>query len=152
MAYDPMSPGAAAIARGVQRLFGDLGYAGLCEMTLANGRRADVALLGAGGDLAIVEVKSCAADFRADSKWREYMPFCDRFYFAVDHAFPQSLIPRAVGLIVADGFGGAVLREPPVEKLAAARRKAMTLRFARLASSRLQAALAAGLDVSVINR
>lgn len=131
------SPGAAAISRGVLRLLSAHGYAGVTEMTLANGRRADVAAIGPGGEITIVEIKSSVADFRSDQKWPEYRPFCDRFYFAVDHDFPQDLIPNETGLIVADAFGGAVLREPECEKLVAARRKAVTLRFARLAAARL---------------
>lgn len=132
-----LSPGAASISRGVLRLMSDHGYAGVTEMTLANGRRADVAAIGPSGEITIVEIKSSVADFRSDQKWPEYRPFCDRFYFAVGHDFPQDLIPEETGLIVADAFGGAVLREPECEKLVAARRKAVTLRFARLAASRL---------------
>ena len=134
---DPMSPDAAQIARGVLRLMGDHGYAGVTEMTLANGRRADVAAIGAGGEVTIVEIKSCLNDFRSDQKWPEYQPFCDRFYFAVGHDFPREVIPEDVGLIIADAFGGAILREAPLDKIAGARRKAVTLRFARLAASRL---------------
>ena len=136
-ADETLSPVAQQIARGVLRLLTDHGYAGVTEMTLANGRRADVAAIGPGGEITIVEIKSCVADFRSDQKWPEYRPFCDRFYFAVDHDFPQDLIPDETGLIVADAFGGAVLREPECEKLVAARRKAVTLRFARLAAARL---------------
>lgn len=132
-----LSPGAAEISRGVLRLLSAHGYAGVTEMTLANGRRADVAAIGPGGEITIVEIKSSIADFRSDQKWPEYRPFCDRFYFAVGHDFPQDLIPDETGLIVADAFGGAVLREPDCEKLVAARRKAVTLRFARLAAARL---------------
>lgn len=134
---DPLSPSAAQIASGVLRLMGDHGFAGVTEMTLANGRRADVAAVGAGGEITIVEIKSSLNDFRTDQKWPEYRPFCDRFYFAVGHDFPRDIIPEEAGLIIADGFGGAILREAPVEKLVAARRKAMTLRFARLAATRL---------------
>ena len=130
-------PRAAEIARGVLRLMHDYGFAGVTEMTLANGRRADIAALGPGGEISIVEIKSSVADFRSDQKWPEYRPFCDRFYFAVNHDFPQDLIPDEAGLIIADAFGGAILREPEYEKLAAARRKAVTLRFARLAATRL---------------
>lgn len=137
MAYDPHNPGAGDICRGVLRLFADMSYAGVTEMTLANGRRADIAAIGAKGEITIVEVKSSVADFRADGKWPEYRPYCDRFYFAVGHAFPKDLIPEDAGLIVADGFGGAVLREAVATPLTAARRKAMTLRFARLAANRL---------------
>lgn len=136
-ADETLSPVAQQIARGVLRLLTDHGYAGVTEMTLANGRRADVAAIGPGGEISIVEIKSSVADFRSDQKWPEYRPFCDRFYFAVGHDFPQDLIPDETGLIIADAFGGAILREPECEKLVAARRKAVTLRFARLAAARL---------------
>ena len=137
MPEEPFDPGAAEIARGVLRLLHDYGYAGVTEMTLANGRRADVAAIGPGGEISIVEIKSSVADFRSDQKWPEYQPFCDRFYFAVGEKFPHDLIPEEAGLIIADAYGGAIIREPDEDKLAAARRKAVTLRFARLAAARL---------------
>ena len=96
--------------------------------------------LGPSGEIEIVEIKSSVADFQSDQKWPEYAPFCDRFYFAVAAAFPAQLIPEHCGLIVADGFGGAVIRHPETHKLAPARRKAMTQKFARLAALRLAAA------------
>lgn len=127
---------ATAIAEGVSRVFRDFGFVSLFEFTLANHRRADVCCLGAKGEIVIVEVKSSVADFKTDQKWPEYMPYCDRFYFAVAQDFPQDLIPDEAGLIVADAFGGAVLREPETYSLKAARRKAMTLKFARMAALR----------------
>jgi hypothetical protein len=54
----------------------------------------------------------------------------------VTETFPRELIPEECGLIVADGFGGAILRDSPVRPLAGARRKAVTLLFARLAALR----------------
>ena len=50
--------------------------------------------------------------------------------------FPAEMLPEQTGLIIADGFGGAVVRESPVAKLAPARRKALTLKFARNAAER----------------
>ncbi|MEO0753505.1 MAG: MmcB family DNA repair protein [Pseudomonadota bacterium] len=125
------------IFRGVIRMFHGLHHASVTEMTLANGRRADVLGLGAAGEIVIAEVKSCLNDFRTDAKWPDYAPFCDRFYFAVSHDFPTAVIPESAGLIIADRFGGAIVREAPEHKLSAARRKAVTLRFARLAAQRL---------------
>ena len=139
---------AAAIARGTLRLLAGLGLCGIQEMTLANNRRADITALGPGGDIWMVEIKSGVPDFRADSKWHEYQPFCDRFWFAVDTDFPQELIPEDVGLIVADAFGAAVIREAPALSLAPARRKAVTLRLARLAAIRLSAATDTGWTAS----
>ncbi len=126
------------LARGVGRALAQRGYASLTEVSLANGRRADVMGLGRAGELVIVEVKSSLQDFRSDAKWPEYREFCDRFYFAVAEDFPREAIPEDCGLIVADGFGGAVLREAPMLALAAARRKAVTLRFALVSSERLR--------------
>lgn len=108
-------------------------------MTLANGRRADIAAIDPKGRITIVEIKSSVEDFRSDQKWPEYQPFCDHFYFAVNSEFPAELIPNEAGLIIADSFGGAILRDAPNTPLNAARRKAITLRFARLAAQRLSA-------------
>jgi hypothetical protein len=134
------------VTRGAARLLADLGYAPLAEVSLPNGRRADLMALGPKGQVFIVEVKSGLEDFRADQKWREYRAFCDAFAFAVGPGFPRDALPREPGLIVADGFGGAVLREAPVEPLAGARRKALTLAFARLAALRAAGAPASALE------
>jgi hypothetical protein len=128
-----------AVTRGAGRLFVALGYAPLAEVALPNGRRADIMALGPRGEIAIAEVKSSVEDYRTDRKWGEYAPFCDAFYFAVAPHFPRAILPEGPGLIVADAFGGAVLTEAPVIPLAPARRKALTVAFARLAVMRAAA-------------
>ena len=125
-----------AVTRGAARLFIALGYAPLAEVTLPNGRRADLVALGPRGEIAIAEIKSGPEDYRTDRKWGDYAPFCDAFYFAVGPHFPRQILPDGPGLIVADAFGGAVLIEAPLTPLVAARRKALTLSFARLAAMR----------------
>ncbi len=126
----------ASVTRGAARFLTALGYAPLAEVTLPNGRRADLMALGPKGQVFIVEVKSGPEDFRTDQKWHEYLPYCDAFAFAVAPEFPREILPEEPGLIVADGFGGAILREAPVTPLAGARRKSLTLAFARLAALR----------------
>ena len=127
----------ASLARGVTRMLASHGLATLLEVPLANGRRADVMAINAKGEVWIVETKSCVADYVCDFKWPDYLEYCDRYFFAVTEDFPLELIPEDVGLIVADGFGGAFLRESPLQPLSGARRKAVTLMFARLAAWRL---------------
>jgi hypothetical protein len=124
------------VTRGAARLLVELGFAPLAEVTLPNGRRADLMALGPKGEVAIVEVKSGPEDFRVDRKWGEYAPFCERFYFAVSPDFPRRIVPEGPGLIVADSFGGAILADSPHIPLAPARRKALTLAFGRLAALR----------------
>jgi hypothetical protein len=126
------------LARGVCRGLAQRGWATLCEVTLPNGRRADVMALDPAGTIMIVEIKSCLEDFRADRKWGDYRTFCDVLYFAVPDGFPPELIPDSCGLIAADAFGAEILREGPSTRLVPARRKSVTLRFAQLAALRLQ--------------
>ena len=132
---------AALLARGICRALEQLGYASLVEFPLINGRRADIHGLGKAGDLLIVEIKSSVADFRADHKWASYRDFADRLYFGVPDHFPQGLIPEECGLMVADPFGAAVLRDGRMTPLNPNRRRALTLRFARIAAARLRRCL-----------
>src|SRR5205814_6573186 len=134
----PETTGAALLARGVCRTLEQLGYVSLVEFPLANGRRADILALGKTGDLMIVEIKSSVADFRADRKWSAYRDFSDRLYFAVPNDFPRALIPDECGLMVADAFGAAVLRDGGTTRLDPGRRRALTMRFARIAATRLR--------------
>ena len=129
---------AARLARGVCRALDQLGYATLVEFPLGNGRRADILCLGKAGDFMIIEIKSSVADFRADRKWVAYRDFADRLCFAVPDHFPQLLIPEECGLMVADPFGAAFLRDGRATPLSGRRRRALTLRFARLAAARLR--------------
>lgn len=124
------------VARGVSRMLLGQGYSPLVEFTLPNGRRLDVAAISDAGEIAAVEIKVSLADFRADEKWREYLDYCDRYYFAVPDGFPLEVLPDAHGLIVADKFGAAIIREAPHAPIAAARRKSLLIRFARTAAER----------------
>ncbi len=136
-AVAPLS-GAAAILRGLCRHFAERGHATLPEVTLATGRRVDLMAIDRAGAILVVEIKSSTPDFRADRKWHEYRPFCDRFAFAVGPDFPRALLPDDAGLVIADAYGAEVLRESAAVPLPAARRKALLLRFAHVAGARLQ--------------
>ena len=135
------SPTATDICRGVGRLLRAHGMATLIEVPLANGRRADVVAVATSGEIWIVEVKSSVEDYRADSKWPEYRAFCDRLLFAVAPAFPREVLPPDTGVIVADRYGGEIVREAPVHRLPGARRRALTLKLVHTAALRLQAVL-----------
>jgi hypothetical protein len=133
--------GACDLLRGVGRALADAGQTVLAELPLGNGRRADVAAIDRAGAIVLVEVKSCRADFLADRKWPEYLDYCDRFYFAVASDFPLAVLPPQEGLILADRFGGEIVREARLRALSAARRKAMLIRFGRVAAGRLHGLL-----------
>lgn len=135
------------VARGVSRLMFRADCMALCEVPLGNGRRADIMAIDGRGQLTIVEIKVSRADLLGDMKWPDYLEYCDRFFWAVPPGFDLSPFetegfrPHITGLIVADRYDAAIIREPLHRPVAAARRKAETLRFARRAARRAMAGI-----------
>ena len=137
-------PIAAEVARGVTRLFFRSDLFAICEVPLPNGRRADMMAIDAKGALTIVEIKVAKADLLSDAKWTDYLEYCDRFFWAVPPDLApicngERFMPNEAGLIVADRYDAALMREALHRPLAPARRKAELLRFARRAARRLSA-------------
>jgi hypothetical protein len=137
-------PVATDVARGVTRLFCRQDLFAICEVPLPNGRRADLMAIDAKGGLTIVEIKVAKADLVGDCKWTDYLEYCDRFFWAVPPFLAGILaeeryLPRAAGLIVADRYDAAIVRDAAHRPLAPARRKSELLHFARRAARRLAA-------------
>jgi len=137
-------PIAADVARGVTRLLCRQDLFAVCEVPLPNGRRADLMAIDASGSFTIVEIKVAKADLIGDAKWLDYLDYCDRFYWAVPPYLARILdeeryLPGEAGLIVADRYDAAIVREAAHRPLAPARRKAELLRFARRTARRLAA-------------
>lgn len=130
------------VARGIARLFARNDIWCLREVALKNNRRADLMGIDAKGLVVIVEIKVARGDLLGDTKWPDYLDFCDRFYWGVPPGLDRSPLdseayqPEACGVIVADGYDGEILRPAPLTKLAPARRKAQVERLARLAMRR----------------
>jgi hypothetical protein len=138
---------ALQIRKGTLRLLASLDLFALPEVTVRSGRRADLMAVSRVSGIWIVEIKSSVEDFRTDRKWPEYRAFSDCFYFATLPDVPETIFPVEAGLIVADGYGGAVIREAPSHPLAPARRKELLTRMARLGAARLASLADPGLMV-----
>ncbi|MCO5134628.1 MAG: MmcB family DNA repair protein [Phyllobacteriaceae bacterium] len=132
------SPTALMIQRGMIRHLEHAGNAVLAEFPLANGRRADLLCLDRKGRFTLIEIKSSIEDYKVDHKWPEYAGFCDYFAFATWHGVPLEIFPQTEGLYVADAHFAELLREPVEQAMHSASRKALTLRFARLAAQRAE--------------
>ncbi len=126
------------LARGAARLLAGYGFSTVEELVPARGLRVDLMALGPKGEIWIVECKSSRADFQSDRKWQGYLQWCDRFFWAVDTDFPNEMLPYETGLMIADAYGGEIMRMGPEAKLAPARRKVLVQKFASTAARRLQ--------------
>lgn len=126
------------LARGCARALRQLDFNCLEEFVPTPGLRVDLMAIGPKGEIWIVECKSSRADFQSDSKWHGYMDWCDKYFWAVDAAFPSDLLPQHTGLIIADSYGGELIRDAPEDRLPPARRKKIMLKFARNCADRLR--------------
>ncbi len=138
---------AAAVARGICRLFARNGVWVLGEMPLRNGRRADLMGVDGGGRVIIVEIKTARADLLGDGKWPDYLDFCDRFFWGLPPELDRTCLdgadyrPHCCGVIVADGYDAEIVRSAPSRPMAAARRRVEVERLARTALRRQLVAL-----------
>jgi len=133
---------AGDVARGIGRLFARNDIWCLGEVPIRNGRRADLMGIDTRGQVVIVEIKVARADLLGDSKWPDYLDFCDRFYWGLPPGLDRAPLeseayqPSVCGVIVADGYDAEILRPAPLVPLAAARRKVEVERLARIAMRR----------------
>ncbi len=125
------------LARGVCRHLLGHGFVCIEEFVPSRGLRIDVFALGPKGEFWVIECKSSRADFQGDHKWQGYLEWGDRYFWAVDEAFPEDLLAPENGLIIADSYDAEIIRMAPETRLAPARRKALLQRFARHAARRL---------------
>lgn len=134
---------AADVARGTIRMLLRHDLVALSEVPLDGNRRADLMAIDLRGQIVIVEIKVSRADLLGDAKWPAYLGCCDRYYWAVPAGFDLrpldglGFLPDRTGIIVADRYDAAILREAHTEALSAATRKRVTLAFARRAGRRL---------------
>ncbi|RUN75098.1 DNA repair protein MmcB-related protein [Sphingomonas sp. TF3] len=134
---------AAQVVRGAVRMLLRHDLVALAEVPLDGNRRADLMAIDARGHIVIVEVKVSRADLLGDAKWTDYLGCCDRFYWAVPPGFDvtplhgTAFLPERTGIIVADRYDAAIVREAHSVPLPAATRKRATLAFGRRAGRRL---------------
>lgn len=89
-------------------------YAGVVEIGVKRwgARRADLVFINHRGEIIIGEVKSCIADYRADSKMHEYLPHCNRLYLVIRNKewarikLKEYPIPDGVGVLVLEPGSG----------------------------------------------
>ena len=140
----PGSPLCAAdVCRGVTRLLYRHDLYAMAEVPLDGGRRADLMAIDARGRIVIVEIEVSRADLLGDGKWPDYLDHCDRYFWAVPAGFDlapldgPAFLPERTGVIVADRYDAAIVREAHTAPLPSHARKRCTLAFGRRAARRL---------------
>jgi len=131
------------VVRGVCRMLLRHDIVAIAEVPLDGGRRADLMAIGPKGELIIVEIKVSRADLLGDAKWTDYLPHCDRFYWAVPAGFDaapldgDAFLPARAGVIVADRYDAAIVRDAATVAMPAPARRRCTIALARRAARRV---------------
>ena len=136
------------IARGVCRHLKQYNFSCLEEFVPIKGSRVDIIAIGPRGEIWIIECKSSPADYNQDQKWENYLPYCDRYFWAVPQNFPTNILPAKDGLMIADQYDAEIVRYGQECKISPQKRKVITTKIARNASDRLRLLL----DPSVSKR
>jgi hypothetical protein len=63
---------------------------GLKSCNKSSRLRADLIGLNIKADILLIEVKSCWQDFVTDTKWENYLSFCNKMYFALSESLYES--------------------------------------------------------------
>ena len=129
------------IARGVCRHLKHYDFACIEEFVPIKGARVDIIAVGPKGEIWIIECKSSPTDYLQDQKWEKYLPFCDRYFWAVPQNFPTNILPENDGLILADSYDAEIVRFGQKRKITPQKRKTIITKVARNASDRLRLVL-----------
>jgi hypothetical protein len=127
-------------AQGLKWLF-NREFVAVAELVHCN-RRFDVVGFSKDGRIIIIEVKASIEDFRRDSKWQEYLLFCDELYFLIQDNLSfyrdfDDLDKKGAGLL-ALSEGGRIKEvygaPPTTETMTEETRRDLMFEISRLAS------------------
>lgn len=89
-------------------------------------RRVDIMALNTKGHVIGCEVKSCPADYKSDTKWREYLPYVNQMYMIFSQKMWENekfmlkvrpeLKAEGVGIMVLSELSGYVQVRSPAKK------------------------------------
>ena len=127
-------------AQGLKWLF-NREFVAVAELVYGN-RRFDVIGFSKDGRIIIIEVKASIEDFRRDSKWQDYLPFCDELYFLIQDNLSfyrdfDDLDKKGAGLLTLSE-GGRIKEvygaQPHTEAMTEEIRRDLMFEISRLAS------------------
>ena len=70
------------ILQNTMRFLSNKGYKVISEFALPNKKRVDIIGINLKKEIVIVEVKSNKNGIKLDKKWKNYLNYCNYFYFA----------------------------------------------------------------------
>ena len=113
-----MDKNSRLILRETMRYLNKKGYKVISEFALPNKKRVDLIALNSKKEILIIEVKSKIKDLSIDKKWKNYLNYCNFFYFAfIESPKNIDIIEKKIGVIKANKKETIIIRKPKHYKM-----------------------------------
>ena len=112
------------------------GYKVLSEFALPNKKRVDIIAINLKRKIIIVEVKSNKKSLKYDKKWKNYLNYCNYFYFACNDKLKDFNFSENIGVIQNNSNNIKIIRKSKYKKLSENKKKQLIFKIALSATSK----------------
>ena len=98
------------------RFLSNKGYKTITEFALPNKKRVDIIGINLKKEIVIVEVKSNKSEIKLDKKWKNYLNYCNYFFFACSEKI-NFKFSENIGIIQNNSNKIEITKEPKYKKL-----------------------------------
>jgi len=112
------------------------GYKVLSEFALPNKKRVDIIAINLKKEILIVEVKSNIKSLKYDKKWKNYLNYCNYFYFACNDKLKDLNFSKNIGVIQNNSKSIKIIKKSKYKKLSKRRKKKLIFKIVLSAASK----------------
>ena len=112
------------------------GYKVLSEFALPNKKRVDIIGINLKKEIIIVEVKSNKNGIKLDKKWKNYLNYCNYFYFACNDKLKDFNFSKNIGVIEKNSNDIKITKKSKYKKIPQKRKNTLILKIALSATSK----------------
>ena len=105
------------ISQKTMQFLSSKGYKVLSEFALPNKKRVDIIAINSKKEIIIVEVKSKKNGVKTDKKWKNYLNYCNYFYFACNDKLEDFNLPKNIGIIQNKASSTKIIKKSKYKKL-----------------------------------
>ena len=112
------------------------GYKVLSEFALPNKKRVDIIAINLKKEIIIVEVKSNKKSITYDKKWKNYLNYCNYFYFACSDKLKDLNFSKNIGVIQNNTKSIKIIKKSYYKKLPENKKNKLIFKIALSAASK----------------
>ena len=112
------------------------GYKVLSEFALPNKKRVDIIAINSEKKIIIVEVKSNKNGIKNDKKWKNYLNYCNYFYFACNGKLKDLNLSKNIGIIQNTSSNIKIIKKSKYKKLSQNKKNKLIFKIALSATSK----------------